>query len=52
MEGGGNQRSGPFISRGDLICVQQDAPFHCEGTFVRGRLWEIVCLVLEAPSLE
>ncbi len=36
------ERGRPFISRGDLICVQQDAPFQHEGTFVRRRLREIV----------
>lgn len=36
------ERSEPFISGGDLICVQQDAPFQCEGAFVHRRLCEIV----------
>lgn len=30
------ERSKPFISRDDLICVQHDAPFQGESTFVAG----------------
>lgn len=36
------ERSKPFISRGDLICVQLDAPFQREGYIVRSSLCEIV----------